>query len=139
MSQPFFGFGTAFEFATVLAPTTFTTLQGAEDYKFSGDKVATSKTTNMLSASGVDTFIGGTSDPGSMDVKCQLLPADASQLALDVIRLAGYPVNMKLVSAITGASRAFSGIVESASVDYPLDKVCTISYKFKITGPITVS
>jgi hypothetical protein len=138
-SAPLIGLGTSFEYATVAAPTVYTVLAGTEDVKFSGDKVTTGKTTTMQSTNGVDTFIGGTQDPGSVDVKALLLPADASQVGLEAIRLAAQAVNMKALNAITGATRSFSGIVESSPVEYPLDKPCTISYKIKITGPITIS
>src|SRR6267154_873725 len=94
-NTPVVGIGNAFEFATVASPTTFTTLAGVNNIAFSGDKVATEKTTTMASVNGVDTFIGSTQDPGSLDVKGFFLPGDITQVALEAIRLSGQTVAMK--------------------------------------------
>jgi hypothetical protein len=136
MSGPYVGIGDSFEFATVASPSTFTTLAGVEMISISGDKVSTAKTTTMATTNGVDTFISGTQDPGSVDVKGFFLPGDATQVALEAIRLAGQPVAMK---ALYGSSNscAFMGIVESLTPSFPLDKPATLDVKIKITGPKT--
>jgi len=139
MSNPIVGLGTTFEFASVGSPTVFTTLVGVNDVKFSGDKVSTVKTTNMLTASGVDTYISGTQDPGTCDVKCFYEPGDASQVALEAIRLAGVAVNFKALYPLSLGSKSFSGIVESATIALPLDKDASIDYKIKLSGPWTIA
>lgn len=134
MPAPFVGLGTTFEFATVGAPTVFTALTGVNSIAFSGDKVSTEKTTNMLTTSGVDTYISGTQEPGTCDVKAFYEPGDATQVALEAIRLAGAAVNFKVLYPISLGSVSFSGIVESATRSYPLDKPCMIDYKIKLSG-----
>jgi hypothetical protein len=136
MSGPYVGIGDAFEFATVASPSTYTTLDGVESISISGDKVETSKTTTMASTNGVDTFIAGTQDPGTVDVKGFFLPGDASQVALEAIRLAAQPVNFKVTYGSSN-SCTFLGIVESMTPAFPLDKPATLDVKIKITGPKT--
>jgi Lambda phage tail tube protein, TTP len=137
MSNPIIGLTGSFEFASVASPTTYTTLVGVQNIAFSGDKVSTEKTTTMATTSGVDTFIGGTQDPGSCDIKGLYLPGDATQLALEVIRLSGAAVSMKALYGSSN-SRAFSGIVESMTVAIPLDKPATLDVKIKLSGPWTI-
>ena len=136
-NPPVVGIGDSFEFATVASPSTFTTLNGVQSINFSGDKVAVEKTTTMATTNGVDTFISSTQDPGSVDVKCLYEPGDATQVALEAIRLAGAPVQMK---ALYGSSNSttFSGIVESMTRAFPLEKPATLDVKIKITGPWTI-
>lgn len=133
-TTPVVGINAAFEFATVASPTTFTSLAGVNNITFSGDKVATEKTTTMASANGVDTFISSTQDPGSVDVKGFFYPGDTTQVALEAIRLAGQPVAMK---ATYGSSNSctFTGIVESVTPSISLDKPSTLDVKIKVTGP----
>jgi hypothetical protein len=138
MPAPIVGIGDQFEFATVVSPTTFTVLTGVQSISFSGDKVHTEKTTTMATASGVDTFIGSTQDPGGVDVKCLYEPGDSSQIALEAIRLAGQAVQMKALYG-TSNSTTFSGIVESMTRAFPLDKPATLDVKIKITGPWTIA
>jgi hypothetical protein len=137
MSNPVVGIGDSFSFASTLSPVAFTTLVGVQSVNFSGDKVATEKTTTMATPNGIDTFIGSTQDPGSCDVKCLYEPGDATQLALEAIRLAALPVPMK---ALYGSSNStsFSGIVESMTRAFPLEKPATLDVKIKITGPWTI-
>jgi len=137
MGNPIVGLGSQFEFATVLSPTTFTVLAGVNSIAFSGDKTSTEKTTNMLSTNGVDTFIGGTTDMGTCDVKCYYLPGDTTQVALATIRAAGVAVPFEVVLPLSLGTRTFSGIVESMAVAYPLDKPATLDVKIKVTGPLT--
>ncbi len=137
-STPIIGIGDTFSFATVASPTTYTTLDGVQSIDFTGDKVMTEKTTTMSTANGVDTFISATQDPGTVDVKCLFFPGDASQTALEAIRAAGAPVNMKATYG-TAHTSSFSGIVESMSKNFPLDKPATLDVKIKITGPITLA
>lgn len=138
MSNPIVGIGDQFEFATVASPTTFTALVGVQSISFSGDKVQVEKTTTMATANGVDTFISSTQDAGSVDVKCLYEPGDATQISLEAIRLAGQAVQMK---ALYGSSNSttFSGIVESMTRAFPLDKPATLDVKIKITGPWTIA
>jgi Lambda phage tail tube protein, TTP len=133
MSNPIIGISDSFEFATVASPSTFTVLVGVDSITFSGDKVSTEKTTTMSTANGVDTFIGSTQDPGSVDVKAFFLPGDTTQVALEAIRLAAQPVAMK---ALYGSSNScsFSGIVESMTPSFPLEKPARLDIKIKVTG-----
>jgi hypothetical protein len=133
---PFIGLGTVVEFASVLSPAVFMSLAGVDAVAFSGDKVSTSKTTTMATTSGVDTYISGTQEPGTLDVKCQYLPGDASQTALEAIRLAGAAVNFEVIYPLSLGNKAFSGIVESMTVVLPLDKPATLDVKIKISGPV---
>ena len=133
MSTPITGIGASFEFASVASPTTFTTLIGVDSIAFSGDKVATEKTTTMATVSGVDTFIGSTQDAGSVDVKAFFYPGDVTQVALESIRLAGVAVAMKALYG-TSNSCSFTGIVESLTVSLPLEKPARLDVKIKITG-----
>lgn len=135
-TTPITGIGAAFEFATAASPTTFTTLAGVDNVAFSGDKVATEKTTTMATVNGVDTFMSSTQDPGACDVKAFFYPGDASQVALEAIRLAGQPVAMKATYG-TSNSKSFTGIVESMTTSHPLEKPARLDVKIKITGPVT--
>lgn len=135
-SAPFVGLGTTVSYATVAAPTVFTSLLGILSVAQSGDKVSTDKTTDMLTASGVDTYISGTKEPGTFDVKAKFLRGDASHLGLLVIRDAGAPVNFQ-INYPGGGFDNFSGIVESYTPTIPLDKVATVDIKIKVTGPVT--
>jgi hypothetical protein len=132
------GIGDQFEFATVASPTTFTTLAGVQSVTRSGDKVATEKTTTMATANGVDTFISSTQDPGSCDVKGLFYPGDTTQVALEAIRLAGQPVQMKVTYGSSN-SQTFSGITESMAYAFPLEKPATLDVKIKISGPVTIA
>jgi Lambda phage tail tube protein, TTP len=136
MSVPLVGLGTTCEFASVLAPTVFTVITGVTSAAFSGDKVSTEKTTSMLTANGVDTYISGTQEPGTCDIKALYQPGDAAQVALEAARLAGVAIPFKIVYPLSIGSASFSGIVESATRSFPLDKVCQIDYKIKISGPV---
>ena len=136
VGQPFVGLGTQFEFASVNSPSVFTLLNEVESVSFTGDKVATDKTTNMLSTNGVDTYIGATKEPGSCDVKCWYTPGDASQIALEAIRLAGYIVNFQVIYPLALGVATFSGIVESITRSLPLAKTATYDVKIKISGPV---
>ena len=138
MSNPIVGIGDAFEFATVASPTTFTTLAGVQSISFSGDKVQIEKTTTMATTNGVDTFIASTQDTGSVDVKCLYEPGEATQIALEAIRLAGQAVQMKALYG-TSNTTTFSGIVESMTRAFPLDKPATLDVKIKISGPWTIA
>ena len=133
-TTPIVGIGNTFEFATVASPTTFTTLLGVTTISFSGDKVATDKTTTMATVNGVDTFVGSTQDPGSCDVKGFFLPGDVTQTALETIRAAGKPVPMK-ASYGTSNSCTFDGIIESITPAFSLDKAATLDIKVKLSGP----
>jgi Lambda phage tail tube protein, TTP len=134
MSQPITGIGASFEFATALSPTVFTVLVGVDAITPSGDKVATEKTTVMATPGGVDTFISSTQDPGSMDVKAFFLPGDVTQVALEAIRLAGTAIPMKALYG-TSNSLAFTGIVESMTPSFPLEKPARLDIKIKVSGP----
>jgi hypothetical protein len=134
MPTPVVGMGDSFEYATVASPTTFTTLAQVISITFSGDKVSTEKTTVMGGTT--DTYISGTQEPGSVDVKCFFIPADTTQVGLDAIRVAGVPVAMKALYGTSNTS-SFSGIVESFTIALLLDKPATLDVKIKITGAIT--
>ena len=136
MSNPIVGIGDSFEFASVLTPATFTALAGVTSIAISGDKVATEKTTTMATVNGVDTFIGSTQDPGTADVKGWFLPGDTTQVAIEAIRAAGVAVPMKALYGSTN-SCAFSGIVESFTPSWPLEKAATFDLKIKISVPKT--
>jgi Lambda phage tail tube protein, TTP len=128
------GIGDSFQFASVASPTVFTTLAGVNSIAIAADKVATEKTTTMATVNGVDTFIGSTQDPGTVDVKGFFLPGDVTQVAIEAIRLAVQPVQMK---ATYGSSNSctFTGIVESFTPSFPLEKPATFDLKIKISGP----
>lgn len=128
------GIGDSFEFATVASPTTFTTLAGVQNVEPGGDKVEMNKTTQMATANGVDTFISGTQNPGTIDVKGLYQPGDATQIALEAIRLAGQAVAMKVLYG-TSNTLSFTGIVESFTPKFPLDKPATLDVKIQVTGP----
>jgi hypothetical protein len=134
MSTPLTGIGDSFEFASSASPTVFTPLAGVDSFAFSGDKVAVEKTTLMATTNGVDTFIASTQDPGGADIKCFFLPGDVTQVALEAIRLAGTPVAMKALYG-TSNSCSFTGIVESMTPSFPLDKPARLDVKVKISGP----
>ena len=136
--NPIVGLGTTVLFATVASPTIFTTLNGVNSVAFSGDKVSTAKTTTMQSTSGVDTYTAGTQEPGTCDIKCFYLPGDTTQVALEVIRLAGQAVPFEIGYPLSLGGKNFSGIVESATIALPLDKPATIDYKVKLTGAWTI-
>lgn len=136
MPNPIVGIGAQFEYATVASPTVFTALAGVTEVTFSGDKVATEKTTTMATTNGVDTFMGSTQDPGSVDVKAFFIPGDTTQVGLETIRAAGVAVNFKVTYG-TSNSCTFSGIVESITNTIPLEKPAIQSIKVKITGAKT--
>ena len=133
MSNPIVGIGATFQFATVSSPLVFTTLAGVDSITFSGDKVATEKTTTMATLNGVDTYIGSTQEPGSCDVKAFWQPGDATQTALEAIRVAGIAVQMKATYG-SANSRTFSGIVESMTVSHSLEKPARIDIKCKLSA-----
>lgn len=136
-TAPFVGLGTTVMFGIVGALTSPTQLlAGVTSASQSGDKVSTDKTTNMQSPSGIDTYIAGTQEPGSYDIKAQYLPADASHVALCAVR-DGKIASTFLVTFPGGSQRQFSAIVESYTPNVTLDKVSTVDIKVKITGPVT--
>jgi hypothetical protein len=129
------GIGNAFEFASVASPSTYSTLAGVTSFNRSGDKVSMEKTTTMATANGVDTFKSSTQDPGSFDVKGDWYPGDTTQIALEAIRAAGTAVSMKGLYG-TSNSVSFTGIVESFTPSFPLEKIATFDLKIKISGPV---
>jgi hypothetical protein len=108
-----------------------------ESVTFTGDKVATDKTTTMLSTNGVDTYLGATKEPGSCDIKCWYAPGDASQMAIEAIKQAGFGVNFQVIYPLSLGTASFFGIVESVTRAFPLSKVATLDIKVKISGPVT--
>lgn len=136
-TAPFVGLGTTVQFGPVGSLSTpTTTLAGVISAAQSGDKVSTDKTTNMQSVNGVDTYIAGTQEPGSYDIKAQYLPADSSQVALNAVR-DGKTATSMLLTFPGGSQRQFMAIVESITPSVTLDKVSMIDVKVKITGPVT--
>jgi hypothetical protein len=135
---PFVGLGSNLEFASVLSPATFTSLAGFQSGAFSGDKVSTEKTTSMATANGVDTYISGTKEPGTFDAKCFYLPGETSQVALEAIRAAGSVVPFEIILPLSLGTVTFSGIVESMTRAFPLDKPATCDVKIKISGAVVV-
>ena len=133
---PIVGLQDSIEFASVASPTIFTILNGVTSVTISGDKVASEKTTQMGSAGGVDTYISSTQEPGTCDVKAFFAPGDTTQVALEAIRAAGSIVAFKVLYGSSN-SCAFSGIVESLTPAWPLEKPATLDVKIKITGPKT--
>ena len=132
MSNPIVGLGTVVGYGNVA--NVYTTLAGVTSVSFSGDKVSTEKTTNMQTANGVDTYIAGTQEPGTLDVKCTYEPGDSSQVGLEAFRLAGTVLSFKVTYPLSLGSKSFSGIVESATITLPLDKLATVDYKVKLSG-----
>ena len=135
---PIVGLGTIVSYATVAAPTIFTPIVGVTSVAFSGDKVSTEKTTNMSTTSGIDTYISGTQEPGTCDIKCTYEPGEPSQVGLEAVRLAGAAVPFEVAYPLSLGGKNFSGIVESATISLPLDKLATIDYKVKLSGPWTI-
>ena len=88
----------------------------------------------MASLNGVDTFIGSTQDPGTADIKAFFYPGEVSQVALEAIRLAGIAVPCKVLYGSTN-SCSFSGIVESMTTSFPMEKPARLDVKLKISGP----
>ena len=116
-----------------------TSLNGVESVNFSGDKVATDKTTTMLSTDGIDTYIGATKEPGTVDVKCFYYPGDSSQIAIEAVKNAGFAVQCQVIYPLGLGTASFLGIVESVTRGLPLAKVCPLDVKIKVSGPITYS
>lgn len=134
--NPITGIGDQFEFATTASPTVFTVLNGVDSIANSGQKVSTLKNTTMATTNGVDTFNTGTQTSGSLDVKGLFFPAEASQTALIAIMNSGAAVPMKVTYG-TSNSQTFTGIFESFTTSFPLDKNATFDCKIVISGPIT--
>ncbi|HSY29170.1 MAG TPA: phage tail tube protein [Burkholderiaceae bacterium] len=139
MSAPFVGLGTNFAFQTGISPVTYTTLVGVQSVAFTGDKVSTEKTTNMLTTNGVDTYIAGTQEPGSVDVKGLYQPGDATLIALEAIRASGAVTSFLVTYPLSLGTAQFSGIVESITRSLPLDKPATLDIKIKVTGAIVAA
>jgi len=132
-NTPYVGLGDQFEFATVASPTTYTVLNGVQSVAISGDKVQIEKTTTMATANGVDTKIGSTQDPGTVDVKGLFYPGDTTQTAFEAIRLAAVAVNFKITYG-SGNSCSFSGIIENFTPSFPLEKPASFDAKIAISG-----
>ena len=141
--NPFIGIGSAVEFASVAAPTTYTTLNGVVSANKTGGKVATDKTTNMQSTSGADTYAAGSEEPGTYDVKAQWLPGDTTQVAFEAAKLARAVIPIRIVLPnVPGTSNPmghvdFQGIVESMDHSLTIDKTSMLDIKIKISGPVT--
>jgi hypothetical protein len=130
MSVPFVGFGSSVVFGSGSPPSE--TLNGVTAISFSGDKVATEKTTDMTTPNGTDTFIASTDDPGSCDVKCWTLPGDPTQEAIKAAKVAKVPVSFIVSLPGSLGTRSFTGIVETATVSLPLEKNSTFDVKIKM-------
>ena len=116
-----------------------TSLNGVESVTFAGDKVATDKTTTMLTVDGVDTYIGATKEPGTVDVKCFYYPGDATQIAIEAVKALGFAVQFQVIYPLGLGTASFLGIVENVTRGLPLAKVCPLDVKIKVSGPITYS
>jgi len=139
MPGPFVGLGTMFEFEATGNPSILITLAGVESVTFSGDKVATDKTTTMLTTNGVDTYIGATKEPGTVDIKGFYYPGDASQIAIETVKNAGVAVQCQVIYPLALGTASFLGIVENVTRGLPLAKVCPLDVKVKVSGPIVYS
>jgi hypothetical protein len=139
MPGPFVGLGTTFEFESTGNPSILTVLAGVESVTFSGDKVSTDKTTTMLTTNGVDTYIGSTKEPGTVDIKGFYYPGDASQIAIEAVKNAGVAVQCQVIYPLGLGTATFLGIVENVTRGLPLAKVCSLDIKIKVTGAITYS
>lgn len=133
---PYVGIGDQLEFASVTSPAVFVVLNGVQSVAVSGDKVSTEKTTTMATPNGVDTFIGSTQDPGTVDVKGLFYPGETSQVAFEALRASAIAVPFKILYGSSN-SCSFSGIIENFTPSFPLEKPATFDVKIKITGPKT--
>lgn len=133
-TTPFVGLDTVVTFGAGSPPTT---LDGVTGVTFSGDKVATEKTTTMQTPNGTDTFIGSTDDPGTCDIKCWKYPGNTSQEAMESARVAKLAIPFSVILPGARGTRTFSGIIESATLALPLEKNATVDYKVKLSGPWT--
>jgi hypothetical protein len=132
------GYTNVFKFGAIASPEVYTVLNGVNSISISGDKVSVEKTTTMsASSTGVDTFIPGTQDPGSCDVKGYYIPGDTSQIgtapSIEAYRLAAQPIAFTVLYGSSN-SCTFQGIIESFTFAFPLDKPATYDIKIKITG-----
>lgn len=139
MSTPLIGYGLAFEFASVLSPTTFTTLEGVQSVTLGSAKVDQIDVTTVDTPNRTKVFLSGLEDPGDVTLTCNYLPGDTSQVALFAIKSAGIAVPMKVVYPNSLGSASFSGLVLSMDISFPLDKECKLTIKAKASGPITIA
>jgi hypothetical protein len=136
---PFVGLGTVVAFSPTVSPLEYETLVGVTSVSLTGDKVTTDKTTNMLTVDGVDTYIAGTIEPGTCDIKAIYEPGDSSLIALEAARDARTAIPFEITYPLSLGVDTFLGIVETISTTIPLDKPATLDVKVKVTGPITRS
>src|SRR4029077_12204597 len=124
MSNPLIGYGLAFDFASVLSPAVFTTLEGVQSVTLGSAKVDQIDVTTVDTPNRTKVFISGLEDPGDVTIAGNYLPGDTSQVALWAIKSAGVAVPMKIVYPASLGTASFTGIVLSLDVSFPLDKEC---------------
>lgn len=130
------GHGLQFELNTT--GSTYVAIAGTTSVDFGSNKVDTLETTNTGTSGTTRTYTGGLENPGDVSVKLNLLPADATQADLYAAK-DGTVRNFKAALAGAVATYAFSGIITSIDRSLPDEKLCTLTCKIQISGPITIS
>ena len=132
MSQTI-GHGSKFEIAVA---STLTPVAGVTSISFGSDKIDAIDNTDLGTAGTTKTFTPGMENPGDVSLKLNVIPADASQLALFAAK--GIVTGMKVIYPLSvTASRVFDGIITSIDEDIPDDKLPTYTVKIQITGSVT--
>src|ERR1700747_1789362 len=113
------GHGEQFEYNST--GVTFVPVDGIQSVEFSGGKVDTLDNTDVSTVGNVRTYIGGLEDSGEVTIKMNLIPANASQIALRAQK-DGAAHNFKYVYPGAVATESFSGIITGFDRSMPNDK-----------------
>src|SRR6266581_1523283 len=95
-AKPFCPAGTQIAYATLLAPTVFTEVEGVLKVQISGQKRLTDKTTNFDSTSGYEEYIGTVKDGGEVSIDANFLPGAPGQAGVAALFESGDTVNWKI-------------------------------------------
>lgn len=134
------GHGSKLQFGPIATPVVYgTPVVGVQSIDFGSDKLDHIDNTDMLTPGNARTFEGGLFDAGDVTAKINLVPGDATQLALAATVGTGVVYSWQVIYPGTVRTRTFLGLALSLSEADPDDKKPTQTLKIKVSGTITNS
>lgn len=125
--------GTQVAFASVDAPTVFTSIEEVTNIQQSGSKQDDLDATSMDSTGGAREYVPGLLDFGSLQIDYLFVPEATGQQAL--VAMGRVSVNWKITLPDDAGEITFKGHVSDPStLNLPMDKLGTRTVKIKVSG-----
>jgi predicted secreted protein len=143
MSQAFTGYGLFLKLGnndSIGSPPsaeTFTAIKEVQMVDLSGSKVDLVDVTHAQSPSARREYIATLIDSGDCSCTANFVPGDTTQVALQGVMDARAARNWEIVLPGALGQFTFSGIVSSLDHNLDFSKEAKLTFKIKITGPLT--